>query len=108
MREALPQRRFCSTFSMSFAGEKYDVTTGRYPDGRVGEVFINRIRDKAAAKLGDQLDGVCRDGAILLSLALQFGASLETVQHAITRNSQGEPSTIVGAIVDRMTEKADA
>lgn len=101
-REPLPARRKAETFSMGFAGEKYDVTQGRYDDGRTGEIFINRVRDKAAAKLGMQLDGVCRDGAIMLSLALQHGVPLETIRHAITRDSNNEPATLIGAIVDQI------
>ncbi len=101
-RDLLPERRRSETFSTSFAGETYDVTQGFYADGRTGEIFINRVRDKSAAKLGTHLDGVCRDGAILLSLALQHGTAIETIRHAVTRDENGEPSTIMGAIVDRI------
>jgi hypothetical protein len=99
-RQTLPQRRQSETITVPFAGERYHVTTGFFDDGRTGEIFINRIRDKAAAKLGGQLDGVCRDSAILLSLALQHGVSLDTIRHAVTRDDDGAPSTIVGAIIE--------
>lgn len=99
-RTHLPLRRVSFTETISFGGEKYHVTTGLYASGRPGEVFINRVRDKAAAKIGVQLDGVCRDSAILLSLALQHGVSLQNIRHAVTREGDGEPATIVGAIVD--------
>lgn len=102
MREVLPMRRPSENSTISHGGEKYDVTSGFYPDGRVAEIFVNRVRDKAAAKIGIQLDGVCRDSAVLLSLALQHGVSLENIQRAVTRESDGEPATIVGAIVDLM------
>lgn len=105
-RAILPNRRECETRMVSFAGEKYQVTTGFYPDKAPGEIFINRVRDKSAAKLGEQLDGVCRDGAILLSLALQHGVTLDTINHAITRNSGEEPATIIGAIVDLLQDEA--
>lgn len=99
-RQTMPQRRRAETATISFAGERYHVTTGFYDNSQPGEIFINRIRDKAAAKLGGQLDGVCRDSAILLSLALQHGVSLTTIKHAITRDDDSAPSTIVGAIVE--------
>lgn len=105
MRNVLPQRRMAETFTHSFGGEKYHVTVGYYPNGLPGEIFINRIRDKAAAKLGEQLEGVCRDGSILLSLALQHGVDLETIIHAITRNEAGEAQTIIGEIIDQLKEK---
>lgn len=101
-RAILPARRECETFCIAFAGEKYHVTVGFYPDGSVGEIFINRVKDKMAARLGEQLDAVCRDSAILLSLALQHGTSLETMEHAITRDGDGGPQTVVGAIIDAM------
>lgn len=105
-RRTLPQRRACETFALLFWGEKFHVTVGLYPDGAAGEVFV------AGSKSGVQLDGVCRDSAVLLSLALQFGVPLQTIQGAITRNGDGSPSTLVGAIVDRLaaetSEQAEA
>jgi hypothetical protein len=41
---------------------------------------------------------------VILSMALQHGASLDTIRHAITRDSQDAPSSIVGAVVDRLAE----
>lgn len=105
-RETLPNRRNSVSFTLEFQGERYDVTIGNYPDRRVGEVFINRILSKTSAKVGTLLDGVCRDSAILMSIALQHGVDLSTLRHAITRDEDGEPSTIVGAIVDRLNGAA--
>lgn len=99
-RETLPNRRPSVSFTLAFQGEQYDVTTGFYEDGRWGEIFINRIRDKTAAKLGQQLDAVCRDSAILMSRALQNGVSLADLKHSITRDDDSTPMSIVGAIID--------
>lgn len=99
-RDALPNRRSSVSFTVEFQGERYDVTTGFYEDSRFGEIFINRIRDKTAAKLGQQLDAVCRDSAILMSLALQYGVNLADLKHSITRDEDGTPMSIVGKIVD--------
>jgi hypothetical protein len=38
----------------------------------------------------------------MLSIALQHGTSLETIRHAVTRNSAGGPASILGAIVDAL------
>jgi hypothetical protein len=103
-RTVLANRRSSLTFTIQFQGERYHVTTGYYADGRIGEVFINRVIGKASAKVGTLLDGVCRDSAVLMSLALQHGVDLGTMMHAITRNEDGEASTIIGAIVDRLAE----
>ena len=101
-RQALAPRRNSVNFSLPFQGEHYDVTVGYYDDGRPGEVFINRRMTRTSAKVGTLLDGVCRDSAILLSLFLQHGGDLLTALHAVTRDEDGEPSTIVGAVLDRL------
>lgn len=108
-RDLLPERRKAETFSMPFGGEKYEVTEGFYEDGRVGEIFINRVYSKAAAKAGGSyLDGVCRDAAVLMSLALQHGVPIETIRHTVTRDESGTPATIMGAIIDRIAGDANA
>lgn len=98
MRQVLPNRRPGEQFEIRHGNQNtpFTITTGRYPDGRIGEVFIT------GSKSGTAFEAVARDGAILLSLCLQHGASLETIKHAITREENGEPSTIVGAVVDHL------
>lgn len=97
-RMTLPVRRYCETFDLRHGDKRttYQITLGRFADGRLGEVFIS------GAKAGSDLDAVARDGAVLLSLALQFGVPLEVIQHAITREQDGAPSTIIGAVVDKL------
>lgn len=99
-RNALPNRRRGENFMLEHGGQNtpFQVTVGYYPDGKVGEVFI------AGSKSGTAFEAVARDGAILLSLALQHGVDLQTIKHAITREGDGAPSTIIGAVVDRLTE----
>jgi len=100
-RNTLPQRRYGETFDLRHGGQNtaFTVTVGFYPDGRPGEVFIS------GAKVGSEVEAVARDGAVLLSIALQYGVPLETITHAITRNGDGSPSTIVGAVVDRLANE---
>ena len=43
-----------------------------------------------------------RDAAITLSLALQHGVKIETLQHAVLRDSRGEPLSLVGAVIDEL------
>jgi hypothetical protein len=100
-RRALPQRRHCETFDLAFQGfdKKYHVTLGYYRDGTLGEVFIN------FPKTGQQAEAIARDGAVLLSLALQYGVPLDSIRSAVTRDERGEPGSIVGAVVDKITTK---
>lgn len=98
-RQRLPERRYCETFKIHMWGDTFHITLGHHRDGRVGEVFI------AGSKSGVQLDAVCRDGAVLLSLAMQYGVPLDVIREALTRDHDGSPSTIVGAIVDRLAPR---
>ena len=97
-RTPLPARRRCETIEIEFGGfnRLHTITLGYYADGTPGEVFIN------SGKSGEQFEATARDGAVLLSLALQHGVSLDTIKHAITRDGQGAPSSIIGAVVERL------
>ena len=101
-RAALSGRRSSYNFTIEFQGERYDVTAGHYDDGRIGEIFINRVRDKRAAKLGAHLDAACRDAAIVISMLLQHGTRIEELKHSLTREEDGEPMSILGVIVDHL------
>jgi ribonucleoside-diphosphate reductase alpha chain len=94
VRERLPDRRLAETLALEFAGLRYTVTIGHFPDGRLGEVFV------ANHKAGNAADVVVRDAGILLSLLLQHGCAAETISHAVSRNSDGSANGIVGAVVD--------
>jgi hypothetical protein len=100
-RRVLPQRRYCETFEIAFGGlnRAHTITAGYYADRSVGEVFVN------GGKSGELVEAIARDGAVLLSLALQYGCELDTAKHAITRDSQGAPSSIIGAVIDRLSEE---
>lgn len=100
-RRVLPQRRSCETFDLAFGGLSrcHTITLGYYDDGTIGEVFIN------GGKSGEQVEAIAHDGAVLLSLALQYGADLANIQSAIKRDGQGQPTSIIGAVVDRLNEE---
>jgi len=100
-RLTLPQRRRAETFELCHGGQNtpFQITVGYYPDDRVGELFI------AGGKSGSDLEAIAREGAIMFSLAIQYGAPLDVVQRAILREQNGEPSTIIGAAIDRLMEE---
>ena len=68
-RQRLLNRRPAETFQLEVAGLQYTATVGRFPDGRIGD-----------------------DAAIVCSIAVQFGANIETIRRALCRNSQGRAS----------------
>jgi len=95
-RDRLPNRRACETSSFKHAGADFTLSVGRYPDGKIGELFI------AVGLPNSALDALASDAAILASLALQHGCPLETITHALRRNSQGEAASPIGAALDRI------
>jgi hypothetical protein len=99
-RRVLPQRRACETFDLDFGGfaRAHTVTIGFYDDGSIGEVFIN------GGKSGEAVEAIARDAAVILSLALQYGADLANMKNAITRNAQGEASSIIGVVIDQLSK----
>jgi hypothetical protein len=100
-RKTLPQRRYSETFDVEFWKQNWRVTVGYYADHKtIGEIFIN-----ASKTPGTDLDAACRDSAVLISIALQYGAPIDIIKGALTRNLDGSPSSIVGAIVDRLEDR---
>lgn len=99
-REALPMRHASETFEIAFGGLKGNrvITVGFYPDGRIGEFFI------IGGKSGEVIEAIARDLAVVTSMALQYGAPLRAIEHALTRNSQGEPLSIGGVVIDQLVK----
>jgi hypothetical protein len=98
-RERLPNRRPAGTFVIKAAGLAYTVTIGRFPDGRVGEIFLQNHTP------GSQSDSNARDAAVAAS---QHGCPLDTLRRALLRDSQGRASTPLGVALDLLAEDDDA
>jgi hypothetical protein len=95
-RERLPNRRPSETFDLEHANMRYTVTISHDHRRVVREAFI------CNHKRGNASDIAARDCGILISLALQHGCSIETIAHAISRNSDGSASGVAGAVIDRV------
>jgi hypothetical protein len=96
----LPNRRAVETFDLTFAQMKFTVAIGRFDDGRLGEIFI------ANHKRGNAVDVAVRDAGILISLLLQYGCTAETISHAVSRNSDGSSSGVIGAVLDLVARRS--
>jgi hypothetical protein len=90
IRQRLPNRR-CS-------GLGFTCTYSRFADGRIGGIFLNNHKSNSAA------DTNARDSAIVCSIALHFGADVETIRKALCRDSRGRASGPLGAVLDRLAE----
>ena len=93
-RRHLANRRVSTTFSFEVNGLAYIVTASRYPDGTVGEIFLSNHKSNSTADVN------ARDAAIACSLALQFGADIESIRKALRRDSHGRASGPLGVALD--------
>jgi hypothetical protein len=99
-RERLPNRRKCESFEFRHAGHPFTLCAGFYADGRIAEVFLS------SHKPGSPIEAIARDAAVTVSIALQFGADLETIRQALTKDHDGGPATLLGAPLDKLAEAA--
>jgi len=93
-RHRLPARRQNETFDLEVGALRYVATVGRFVDGRIAEIFLSNHHADSAADVN------ARDAAIVCSLALQFGADLETIRLALCRDGRGRASGPLGAALD--------
>ena len=96
-RRRLPNRRPAETLAIERDNLHLCMTTGHFPDGTIGEVFLT------ASPLNSLLDALVSDAAICISIALQFGAPLDTIRHALRRDSRGEVASLIGAALDKIS-----
>jgi hypothetical protein len=95
-RLRLPNRRRCENREFEHAGLSFTLCAGFYPDGGVAEIFLS------SNKPGSPIEAIARDAAIVTSLALQFGANIETVRSALTKDHDGGLATLLGAALDAL------
>jgi hypothetical protein len=98
-RALLPNRRAATTFAVERHGLHYTGTCAYFADGRLAEIFLTNH------KTGSMADAAARDAAVTCSLALQYGAPLETIRKALMRDSRGVASSPLGAVLDLLAER---
>jgi hypothetical protein len=101
LRERLTNRRRCETFEFAHAGLGFTMTAGFYTDGRVAEIFLS------SNKPGSPIEAIARDAAVTISIALQFGAELETIRGALTRDHDGGPATLLGGALGALLDRRE-
>lgn len=96
VRTRLPRVRDSRTVSFSVAGAEGYLTSSRYPDGTLGEVFVKM------AKQGSTLAGILDAFSISMSLGLQHGVPLESYLDKFL-NMKFEPAGVTNDPEIRMT-----
>ncbi len=87
-REKLPDRRRGYTQKAVVGGHKVYLRTGEYPDGSLGEIFIDMHKEGAGFR------AMMNNFAIAVSVGLQYGVPLEEFVDAFTF-TRFEPSGTV-------------
>lgn len=101
-RKVLPTRRRCENLSMTFGSSNYTVSVGRYFDDVPAEVFVSSTRSSS------EIADIARDASILVSIALQYGVPLRAMRNSITRLSDNNAASIIGAVLDLISPDNDA
>ena len=94
VRERLPNRREHELINFEHDGFAYVGGVGRFPDGRVAEVFLS------VAKTEQAIETSGRGAAIVASIALQHGVPPETIHRALIRSGNRTASGPLGKLPD--------
>lgn len=94
-RTRLPNRRYSETLNFEIDGQKYIATVSFFEDNKLAELFIN-----SSGKLGSTADINAADGALAVSLALQYGVPADVLQRGMKRNADGTAQGPLGAALD--------
>ena len=89
-RRRLPARRDADVFEFEHAGIAYRAHVGRFHDGSPAEIFLDAGKIGSAAAIG------ARDCAVLASLALQSGLTVDRLLHSMQQLRDGSPAGPVG------------
>jgi len=88
-RERLPNRRDAEVVAFMHGGRPWTAIFGRFPDGRLAEIFIDAPKASAIAD-------AARESALLASLGLQYGAPIDTIRHAFDGRDAGPLAVALG------------
>ena len=102
-RRRLPNRRYARTLEFQVDAQRYIATVGFFTDRQPAELFIN-----SSGKLGSTADVNAADGALAVSLALQYGCPAEVLQKGMKRNADGNAQGPLGAALDAILKDLGA
>ena len=104
-RKRLAQRRAHEVIAIEHGGQRYKIGLGRElicvergQLGPVAEVFVN------AQQVDSTADAISSDGAILMSMLLQYGCPPAQIAKSMKRNSDGSPATVLGRAASLINE----
>ena len=99
-RERLPNRRESETFTFLCGPHYYTATVSYFPGtDRIGEIFLGNSR------VGSDADAAAKDSAVVASIALQHGVSVDVLRHALLRDRRGVASSPLGCALDLVVRR---
>lgn len=106
-RRRLPNRRLSEVFEFKHVNpetrvaDKHVATIGFYEDGEIGEIFIDTVKNESMMGI------LCHDAAVLISIALQNGATIEEMKNSVarTKNDAGAPQSVIGSVLDALARR---
>ena len=99
-RNELPLRRDCEHFNFEHNNFQWTASIGRYPNGKLAEIFLTN------SKQGTTVEYYAQDASIATSIALQYGAPLETLQSAMSRDGRNVPHCAIGVALDLLVAES--
>lgn len=104
-RHRLANRRTHEVVAIEHENQRYKIGLGRevvcIERGKVGpivEIFIS------AQKANSPIDVLVSEGAILMSMLLQYGCPPSDIFHAMKRNPDGSPASPLGCAASYLVE----
>jgi hypothetical protein len=98
-RERLANRRECTGFDVQALGMRFHASVSYFSDGRPAEIFLDGV------KVGSAADAAARDSAVTASIAMQFGADIETIRKALCRDAYGDAVGPLAAALDQIAKE---
>jgi hypothetical protein len=97
-RRRLPNRRTSETFAFRWASMDFIATISRFESGALAEIFLGNHQ------AGSHADTAAKDSAVVASIALQYGADVETLRKALLRDARGVASGPLGVALDTIAQ----
>jgi hypothetical protein len=94
-RNRLKNRRHHELLDFEHAGIRYTAGIGRIPTGEIAELFLN-----VTGKAGGMIEVLSRDSAVLASVCLQRGATVDELRRTLLRNADGSAAGALGKLLD--------
>jgi hypothetical protein len=105
-RKRLANRRAVETFNVNVEGQRYKISLGREISVKLGPLENPRLDESClgpvvevwvnAQKVNSQADVLASDGAILMSLLIQYGHPIEDIVRSMKRQVDLSPASPLG------------